>query len=815
MGKDVLRNGWLELRRKWHRRRLRKRLAEHDRERAALLGKVGELAWTLGVDLAGHPELREEISALEGRAGELAASASTLDAQRAALEERWRAESGRFDGLRAAAEAEKRPVDAELASARGNLARQESAVREAGGRLNALGVELARLRERIGASSEPEPAGSDDGVARARARVAELAAGRGPATEELRLAQEAVAPLAAEVGRLTEASRSHAAAIERIEAERKNALRAIEGELKSVRGQIASTGASARSVGQARWARLVRLGTALHAGDDVDPRLAEADAAVTAEDRARAVTEASLEASMAETRAMPPNAMATFAAAALALLLVLLALPVGGYAAWQWRMGGAADEALEDEWLTGDDATAGEAEESVEAEPPPINPYLQHELMDRRPYVLADRLAGARDRDEARAALLEAFRAIGLGVYRPDGTAVQRGAERGQADFFLYDFQLAILARSQAEPSYLTLTDLSHVLGVELGELEDPSGLRPVLAEAMSLRYEEAARSPADPASFIVLFLDGLARRQPIPYSLGEVRDQDADYVQVSPVQSLLLVMEFFMQPPRPVRAGFSLPWPRGLLPRLAEADPCDMISGDAQKNYGRGSDLLVELAGMVEGGLGKLASVIGNVTGVIGAAGDMLTLYGIQIHLQPQPYTIHLLHEEDFVAGIEANVTFDGEIVSDEVLRCGWMAGKQMPVKGPLPGVDLTWEFSPVLPPYLEMHRQMMDFLTGHLGLHTKTDEGGSSTFLIQPMPCPARRGRIRGQDYMATVSARVVTADIPMPSLGLGPGLILKLGPGTIEYLMGGRKGYVRFRAEWHQERPDDDQYQSRRGP
>jgi hypothetical protein len=41
--------------------------------------------------------------------------------------------------------------------------------------------------------------------------------------------------------------------------------------------------------------------------------------------------------------------------------------------------------------------------------------------------------------------------------------------------------------------------------------------------------------------------------------------------------------------------------------------------------------------------------------------------------------------------------------------------------------------------------------------------------------------------------------------------PRILIKFGPGMLEYFMGGRKGYARFRAEWHQKRPREPQYGS----
>jgi len=151
-----------------------------------------------------------------------------------------------------------------------------------------------------------------------------------------------------------------------------------------------------------------------------------------------------------------------------------------------------------------------------------------------------------------------------------------------------------------------------------------------------------------------------------------------------------------------------------------------------------------------------------------------------------------------------------DQEVVPDVVLKCGWMAGKQMPANGPIKNVELFWYFTPQLgaelPPSSEMFRGRV--VATNEAIRTVTDQGGRSSFLIEPTECVEKRGVIVGRDYMAQVDARYVSSSVPTPGM-LGYGLILKLGPGAIEYLMHGRSGYARFRSEWHEENPPPDQY------
>jgi hypothetical protein len=313
--------------------------------------------------------------------------------------------------------------------------------------------------------------------------------------------------------------------------------------------------------------------------------------------------------------------------------------------------------------------------------------------------------------------------------------------------------------------------------------------------------------------SFAILLADGLARQQVEPYSLEETYRFSRERTYVDPIQSFLLLLEFFTRPPEH-KVTFDLHWFPSLVTTAYAQSPCDMIKGDEGQGYwGRGTDILGDLAGELPGMAGKVIGGIGSATGIAGAIGDLLVLYGMNIKLTPEPYVIHLQHGEEELAFIQAMVTFDSQGVPDSVLKCGWLAGKQMPSNGPIKDVELQWDFHPALPPYLEMSSEMLKGPNPRLvatsgGLRTVTNAAGASSFLIQPKDCPDRRGKILGRDYMAEVNARYVTKSVPTPGL-LGFGLILKLGPGAIEYLMNGRSGYVRFRAEWHKKTPDKPHY------
>lgn len=798
MSTGIFRAGWSELQRKWRRRSLQQQLTAHGRARDDLLVKLGDQALSSGVDLARHAAVRDALVQITAREGALSEASRALEADRARLQGKRREENARFDAERNVVETKRKAVDAQLGAARLKEAQQQSAARSTEAQQQSLPRELEQLRQKIASLHTTIAADRDNQVSAANARIAQIESALARLPEEARAAAAALAPLAADVARHNAESQRLVADIGRVELERRGVNQSIDAELSSTAAKLQQAGKDSQSVSQERQARLLELGSAIYADGGSDPRIADTTAAVAARDLHRESTQTALIASLAETQAAPSGALGKMITAVVAIVLVVAAIPVGGYLGWQWWKERQADQ-----------------EYARQVEPAPLNPYLEHRLKDEPAYALANQLVDAKRADEAYAVLLKVFGAIGLGVYTPDGRQIQAGAEQSERDFFLYDFQARVLAATLIHPSYISFSNFSYVLGGTILELEQPVELEPLLTLAVARRYQQATANPKDPNNFIMLFMDGLARRQPIPYSL---ENSSSDY-PVSPVQSILLVMEFFMGQQAtaaevPAAADTSaLAWlakPLLLIQSAhAQGGPCESIQGETdRKHYGWGIAAINELAEELPGRVAQIAKAFDKLTAGIEAMGDLLMLYGLDIHVQPQPYAVHLRHDAPVDAKIVATVTFDPQVVSDEVLKCGWMAGKQMPTKGPLADVETSWAFSRPLPPHLVMDSKTQVTAAGSLGLKTKTDRAGQSIFYMQASECTDRQGRILGQDYMAIVTARVVTTNIPSPTLML-PRVITKFAPGMLEYFMDGRKGYARFRAEWHKKRPQQPQY------
>jgi len=447
-----------------------------------------------------------------------------------------------------------------------------------------------------------------------------------------------------------------------------------------------------------------------------------------------------------------------------------------------------------------------------------LNPLVAHSLDGHPAYVLARQLAEAKSEQEVAELMRTAFERMNLGIYTHRGQRVLAGAERSEADFFLYDFQWRMVARAFFQGSLMSFEDHNALLGAALFQMEDPAPMRDTLPAAIERRYREAAQRPDDPMSFVVLLLDGLARQKEMPYELRDITRYRYDSIRVDPLQSTLIMIDFFTRPPAR-KSRISLDWMPSLL-ATAHAQPvpegkkkaCEDTFGikgdDAQGYWGRGTDLFGEIGQNLPGSIGRGIGIAGNATGVLGAIGDLLVLYGMNITLTPKPYVIHLDHpgSPPSVAAIDAKVTFDAQGVPEGLLECGWLSGKSMPSSGDFKDVELTWNIEP-WPSYLKMHTIMSreNILTGtNYGYRTTTDESGMSTFYLDPADCANPKGEvIRGSDHMASVNARFVTKSIPSPGT-LGLGLFLKFGPGLLEYVMRGRSGYARIRVEWHERAP-----------
>ena len=764
---QLFRHGVDELKRLWERHGLKQRLAAHDAQRTQCVGRLGEHALQCTLTRPAHQALRDQIQQLTGRAGDLSAAATTLQQERDRLAERRRAEETTFNERRAVLQQKKAVIDQELSTLRAQVRKQES--------------------------------GAD--------------------------AQAASSTLAADIAARSTASNQLDGELDGLAREARAALHTMDEGISQVDAQLRIAATDVKDVERQRRTRCVELGMAIYTDGTTEQSLTPLVDAVAAEDARRADTQAAFDRSMTATRAMPPHAFRNFIAATLAIVLLVFAIPMGGYAAWRAWSGDAPKES--------DQSADGSGAAAATPYQPPINPYLDHELKDKLPYLLANRLLESKTEQDANMVLLELFRTIGVGIYTPQGQPVVRARDK---NVYLYDFQVRILAHTVIVPSFMEFAEYSSALGQGISKFKEPIFLQVMFAPAILKRWATATANADDPANFLILVIDGLARRQPEPYSLDQFQS-GGDHLPISPVQSVLMMLEFFIpNDAAPTRQAEAWPILRALEPTLLAEGPCDFLESDDGKKYwgygvtamseaaeeAFGLELLNKGTALLREQITSLAVLFDRVTGLIEFLGDMITLYGIDVKVAALPPTIHLRHEYTDVDGVlTATVSFDPAAVPEDIVKCGWLVGKQMPPKGPMPDVEVSWRFVPALQPRLALHPKSDITSAGSEGLKSKTDKSGVSYFPLMASACPDKEGTIEGQDYLAIVSARVVTANIPTPTMisrgepgdagnirpTLGatlPRVFLKFGPGMIEYFMGGRKGYDRFRAEWHKKKP-----------
>jgi hypothetical protein len=764
----------------------------------AALQRLGRLAWEAKIDLSAFADLRDQLGQVDRRSSELTSALKKLGERKAALEAQRQAETAKFDAQRKAVEEKKRPVDAALRTAQTHQAEQERTIRRLEARQAKLGADLAALDQKLAApagTAAPEQAAQ---LSADQAKCQQLLAEQQRVSAELTSARQSLPPFVAEVSRLAAEGQGYAQEIAKIEADRNTVLAPITAELSRVLRDWNAATQQAAAVEREQGLRFTQLGQVLYERQSPEPALADGMAQLAAIDRTLTAQRAALEASLAMTRSMPSGTMLKFYSTVLLLPLLLIGAGYGGYTAWvRWH-----ESRIEKEFAV---------------PPREINPYLSHPLRDQPAYVLADRLLAARTVDEVASRMLDAFRAIHLGVYTYDGTQVLAGSEQSDKDFYLYDFEWRTLARSFQRRQFMDFDDHSRMLAVGLLRMENPDLLALVLRAAIYQRYQAAVLKPDHPKSFLILLVDGLARHKPKPYSLAEIESRLGKDLDLDSLQSFLIMLDFFTKPPKPAgpTVGSLVRFPWDWLPSVRADAPCENISGDkSEGGWGTESSEVVE----------KITKIGGMASGVLGSAtgvGDLLELWGLEIRVRADPPTVHLRHAGPKpIIKFDAEVTYGTEGAPNQPVKCGRRAGQNMP-GGPKPvkDMELTWNVEPEWPPFLPVPESFSDRLArkgsgGTMGLKTYTDENGHSSFELEAADCPYQTGMVVTRLYQMTATARFASRKIPTSALTLeGPlatiSIIGKLPPGAIEYLINGRTGRSDFFVSWHMKHPKPPQY------
>ncbi|MDQ3548619.1 MAG: hypothetical protein M3439_07340, partial [Chloroflexota bacterium] len=137
-------------------------------------------------------------------------------------------------------------------------------------------------------------------------------------------------------------------------------------------------------------------------------------------------------------------------------------------------------------------------------------------------------------------ALLDVMAALNVGVYSGSGQVILGGAERGAADFYLYDIELRMMAGALGRGQTFGVIDLAMQL-TAMGLLPEGQALDPnVVRTAILTIVDQVGQSPDEFTSLSPLLVRQLGLSQVAPYDLFE--DVSLDAMRFDPLAFFLLV---------------------------------------------------------------------------------------------------------------------------------------------------------------------------------------------------------------------------------------------------------------------------------
>ena len=800
----------MEWKRKWNRNRLSRQLKKGDKKRVELLTAVGQAAWNNGIRASESDAVWDRLTALSGQSGTVTEGIrqkeSTLQEQKQAYE---KADTQWNETLREASEARSGRQKA-YDSVHQTVLEQQDAERTTRSRLDAIQKDLAILRE-------PQPPSEEPGTSDPAQRIATLEQENQQLSDYLAQVGSYLKGVQPEETTLLEQLEQAIAHHNQLSEQKQAELSALEKSITDTQQQIRDLSGQQQDLSGKLSAAYMELGQLVATDGSTAAPLQESLGQLRNHDEETSRLESAMAASREESRQMPGATMAKFYFTVIGVPVLLLVFVVGGMTgirAWQsWS---------ETRTVQSDSEPVPQA---------PISPYLNHPLEDHPAYRLADRLSAARvkgNQETAEKALLETCRTIHLGIYTMAGTQVLSGAERNDQDFFLYDFQRKILARSYVNRNVTEMRAHNRLIAKLILKIGQVNQFDKLFREVLVQRYEDAVAEPDRPENFLPLLIDGLARHQVTPYSLGELTSRSTSQLDVDDVQSFLIFLDFFIPAPPTHRVAVSN-WSDFFTAPAYAGSLCEEIAGKEEKAYWEkgAAPLLPTLMGQLPGEAADTAAeALGHAANAIGILGDILILRGIQLEIQPSsghffdlPHTKKKRSDKSLPTyKFTAVATFEIEI-SEEAAECGWMVGKAIPRNGPLKEVEVTWSFKPPL---------VGDWRTDIMGssakvmLHDKnefiantrmlTDDTGKATITLRAMPCPHPDGQEWvNEHYQVMASGRYVSAKVPNPLAALGAPASVAIGtlPGFYEIVTGGRKAYNALDVSWHEETSESDQY------
>ncbi|HYI15383.1 MAG TPA: hypothetical protein VEX37_08330, partial [Thermomicrobiales bacterium] len=309
---------------------------------------------------------------------------------------------------------------------------------------------------------------------------------------------------------------------------------------------------------------------------------------------------------------------------------------------------------------------------------------------------LARKVTQAASDDARYTALLDVMTALNVGVYSGSGQVIVGGAERGAADFYLYDIELRMMAGALGRGQTFGAVDLAMQL-TAMGLLPEGQTLDPnVVRSAILTIAGQAQQAPNEFTSLSPLLVRQLGLSQTAPYDL--FTDVSLDAMRFDALAFFLLVAQASVplieeQLPLPNGASSDLiAQSNGVLKLAAASTPCDpaeVFNGDAFKNAYGWAKNFADL-------LGLLHQTIVSVTAILDAVHGAILAFSVGVTELDQRLETHYGpggHESQAGQPVTFRILVEmRDELPQALIDCGWITGTDFPPKGPISGVSVHW---------------------------------------------------------------------------------------------------------------------------
>ena len=255
---------------------------------------------------------------------------------------------------------------------------------------------------------------------------------------------------------------------------------------------------------------------------------------------------------------------------------------------------------------------------------------------------------------------------LGIGVYTGTGEQIMAGTENSEDDFWLYDFEIPLLAK-------MALKD-PHPFS-EYHSILSSLGVKKSSEELLKAYHDVYAENPD---AFLVQLFE-------------EMGLEFENNPEITPLQEWLLTLDTFV-PPNGEKTQALIPFIN-----TAKAETlCGKITSDLQKS---------PLWGLAQGAVLSLSEIASIITDVLDPIHAGILQVGVETKLEASHETTHEKHASKQHGDYSNPLTFTAtaEYVFDlgEVaIECGGLAGFDLPPQGPISGMRIDWTVPNTLAP-------------------------------------------------------------------------------------------------------------------